>query len=73
MLQPNPLATGAACLSELAGRSIEREEAESTLIAAAERLWGVRLTQEQPTADEWTLAETLVRERYAHPDWTHRR
>ncbi len=73
VLQPNPLATGAACLSDLAGRSIEREEAESALIEAVERLWGVRLAQEEPTADEWTLAETLVRERYAHPDWTHRR
>ncbi len=73
VLQPNPLAEGAACLSELAGRNIEREEAENALVATTARLWGVRLTPEQPTPDEWALAETLVCERYAHPDWTYRR
>jgi len=73
VLARNPSARGAVSLAELAGRAVERSEAERAVIAAASRVWDVRLVAEGPTPEEWNVARSLVSGRYAAEGWTRRR
>ncbi|MCK6461670.1 MAG: lipoate--protein ligase family protein [Planctomycetes bacterium] len=69
----NPISAGATSLSEAAGRTVTRAEAEAAVIRAAEGAWGRGFLAETPTPGEWQLAERLVSERYANPAWILRR
>lgn len=73
VLAPNPVAAGARSLSEAAGRTVARAEAEEAVISAAADLWGVRFVSGEPTEGEWETARLLVAERYGNAAWTFRR
>jgi len=72
-LERNPLSEGAISLSEAAGRTVDRAEAEAAVIRAAEGAWGRKFLAETPSAGEWQMAERLVSERYGNAAWTLRR
>jgi lipoyl(octanoyl) transferase len=72
-IERNPLSEGAISLSEAAGRTVTRAEAEAAVIREAEGAWGREFLAEAPSPEEWQLAERLVLERYGNPAWTLRR
>ena len=72
-LERNPLSAGAISLSEAAGRTVTRAEAEAAVIREAAGAWGTAFLAEAPSPEEWRAAARLVLERYGNPAWTHRR
>lgn len=73
LLERNPVAVQAISLSEAAGRTIARAEAEEAVLRATGGVWGAGLVAESPSAEEWRMAERLVLERYGNESWTRRR
>jgi len=73
VLEPNPLAHGAASVSELAGRPVGRAEMALAFVAAVQEVTGAVLRAATPTPAEWADAECLVSGRYGSDAWTYRR
>ncbi len=67
------LSQHATCLEEVLGRPIALEEVDRAMVEGFSQALGITLIAEEPTPEELALAQRLLEEKYATPEWNLRR
>lgn len=67
------LSQHATCLEEVLGRPIALEEVARAMAQGFSQALGITLIAEEPTPEELALAQRLLEEKYATPEWNLRR
>lgn len=72
-VDPNPMTPSAACVSELAGRPLSREEILAALGRGFESFFGITLREWTPSDALERAAARILREKYGTREWIERR